>query len=293
MADVLNIGRSVRNLHTSPKFAPVSAVRMIVDDDTFYDAGTDTGYEFEIESPWATQAQATWLLSKMSGLEYAPFEADRGQLHPEAEIGDYVNIRGVFGGLLSEDINFGKGYTATFGSPADEEIDHEYKYESKTDRQLSQKVSRKSPAGNAEFGWSLQDDQWKIFNESGDIFRVSATGAWLKGHLDIVEGSINLNNKFIVDADGNMSAVNATLSGTLTIGGTEITAANLRKGAQSSVDNGPRWTTGSGYGYNYNSAAQYSNAGPSFFHVSSMYGIGNAWCNLYSLSGHLVLGVED
>ena len=32
MADVLNIGRSVKNLRTTPKFSPVSAIRMIVSD---------------------------------------------------------------------------------------------------------------------------------------------------------------------------------------------------------------------------------------------------------------------
>ena len=213
MADIIHVGRSIQDLTTSPKLAPVSAVRMLVDESSYYEAGTSGGYEFEIESPWATQAQTNWLLSQMSGLEYSPYEAKMGLLPPQAELGDYANIRGVFGGILSEDISFGMDYAASFGSPADEEIDHEYKYESRTDRQLSQKVSRRSPKGNSEFGWSLQDDQWKIYNEDGDIFRVSATGAWLKGHLDITEGSININNTFTVDADGNLYATSGTFAG--------------------------------------------------------------------------------
>lgn len=218
MADVIHIGRSIKDLNTSPKLSPVSAVRMLLDESSYYEAGTSGGYEFEIESPWATQAQTNWLLSQMSGLEYAPFEASMGLLPPEAELGDYANVRGVFGGILSEDISFGMDYAASFGSPADEEIDHEYKYESRTDRQLSQKVSRRSPKGNAEFGWNLQDDQWKIYNEDGDIFRVSATGAWLKGHLDITEGSININNTFTVDADGNLYATSGTFTGNVYAG---------------------------------------------------------------------------
>jgi len=220
MADIINVGRSVKDLRTSPKLPAVSAVRMYTDDKSYYEAGTDTGYELEIDSPWATQAQATWLLSKFNGFEYAPFEADTGQLPPQAEIGDYCNIRGVFGGLLTEDITFGKGYAANFGAPYDEEVDHEYKFESRADRALRQKVSRKSPTGNTTFGWSLQDDQWKIYNQNGDIFRVSATGAWLKGHFEITEGSININNKFQVDADGNLYATSGTFTG-------EVYAGNI------------------------------------------------------------------
>lgn len=282
MADVLNIGRSVKNLRTTPKFFPVSAIRMIVSDNKDYESGTDTGYEFEAESPWATQAQANWLLTKMQGLEYVPFEAERGLLRPEAEIGDYVNIRGVFGGLFSEDINFGKGYTATFGAPADNDIDHEYQFETKQDRALRQKMSKKSPTGNTAFGWELDDDHWSVFNEDDndnkqEIFRVSASGAWLRGSFEIVGGSIELRKSdntqaFVVDEDGNV-----TITGSLTLQGTVITASKLREGA---VD-GYNWQngsyggttkagyslTGGGYGYNYNDATATSNPSsfPSYF----------------------------
>lgn len=279
MADIINIGRSVRDLRKSPIFPEISAIRMIVDDNTEYSAGTNTGYTWEIESPWATQAQANWLLTKMQGLSYQPYEADAGQLPPEAELGDYLNIRGLFGGLFSEEILFGKNYTANFAAPDDQDVDHEFTFEDKTERRINQKVSKKSPSGNTTFGWSLQDDGWRVFNEDGNVFTISATGAWLKGNFEIVGGSIVLRKSdntqaFTVDEDGNVS-----ITGSLTLQGTEITASKLRTGAVNGYD----WQhdsygsttkagyslTGGGYGYNYNSATQSSGGSyPSYFRAS-------------------------
>lgn len=71
------------------------------------------------------------------------------------------------------------------------------------------------------------------------------------------DGAVNIGwGNFRVDTSGNVRANNMTLTGTLNVGGTNITAAVLRAGAQSAYTNGGTWSTGAGYGYNYNRATQ-------------------------------------
>ena len=81
---------------------------------------------------------------------------------------------------------------------------------------------------------------------------------------------------FKVTSSGSISAKNMTLTGNLMIGGKSITAAALRNGAANANDwatNGTasRWSTGSGYGYNYNSATGRNTSNyPSYFSCGTL-----------------------
>lgn len=103
-------------------------------------------------------------------------------------------------------------------------------------------------------------------------FKVTSSGAISASNLTITGGSISLGSNFSVTSTGNVTANNCTLTGTLTIGGTAITAAALQSGAQSAYNNASTWSTGSGYGYSYNSAtSQTSGQYPTFFRASVLY----------------------
>lgn len=93
---------------------------------------------------------------------------------------------------------------------------------------------------------------------------------------------IKLGQKFSVDTSGNVTASgitasNLSLKGTLTfynangtVAGT-LSAANLREGAKQAYDNHSTWSTGAGYGYNYNKATQWGTSSyPSYFRTDSL-----------------------
>lgn len=189
MSDKINIGRTVKDLRKSPSFPPATGVRMLINDSDYVEGGTKTGYVFTFESPWATENQATWLAGKLAGYEYQPYEADTGLLNPAAELGDFINVRGAYGGLFYEEIEF-QNYSVSFGAPADEEIDHEFQFVSTQDKKLRQKVSRKSPTGNTEFGWSIDDNGWTVHADGSPIFKVSADGAEVEGKITATSGEI-------------------------------------------------------------------------------------------------------
>lgn len=121
-------------------------------------------------------------------------------------------------------------------------------------------------------------------------FKVTNAGAVTASNLSITGGSISIGSNFSVNSSGNVSANNMTLTGTLNIGGTNISASDLRTGAQEAYNgysgwngttstvnsNGGNWTSaydwktnngdycvgGAGWGYNFGSMDDASNSFP-------------------------------
>lgn len=154
--------------------------------------------------------------------------------------------------------------------------------------EIAAKVSE--TGGNASsVSWSLTSTAWTVKANGTEVFKVDRNGATVTGKItatsgkiggfDIGSNAISYNgltwngNKngiylgsygiqlgstsgayFQASNSGVVKAHNMTLTGTLNIGGTDITAAALRSGAQSAYSNGGTWSTGAGYGYAYNKA---------------------------------------
>ena len=150
---------------------------------------------------------------------------------------------------------------------------------------------------------------------------ISSFGGSQSSGVYIGTNGIQLGQRFKVDSSGNVSASNMTLSGTLKIGSTTITADNLRLGAEransgysswngttSTVNSsGSYWSGGASYGYNYNAATvngtsnypSYFRAGVATFNtaaitnissLSSMYFQGYR-CYVATINGKKVLGL--
>ena len=154
---------------------------------------------------------------------------------------------------------------------------------------------------SSSFGWSLTSNAHRWYANGQEVMAITASGLSVKGNVQATTGTIGgfnisasaiwnnissfggsqntgvyigtngiqLGQAFKVNSSGavtatNISANNMTLTGTLNIGGTNITAAALRSGAQTAYNNASYWSGGSGYGYNYNAATQGS--GPSWFY---------------------------
>lgn len=291
MPDKIFIGQKASTIEKGAKLAPTSGVRMVVDDNTEVVGGSTSGYVWEVESPWATQEQADWLASQMSGYEYQPYSASAFELDPAAEMGDYVTVGGVFGGIFTDNITFGSMLYDDVAAPMTEDIDHEFPFEPESQRrftrlakqmaaefriQADEIAAKVSAVGgdNNSFGWSMTVDGMRWYANGQEI--MSASQAGLTVVSNIRGGTIQIGSNFSVDEYGNMTATSATLSGTLTVGGSQITAGTLRSGASS----GYQWAngsyggtspwqyslTGGGYGYNFNSASQlYTSSYPSYF----------------------------
>ena len=308
MSDVVGLARNVGLVEVSPQFDNYSKVVIHVDDDTVIEVGNDTGRALEFSCPWGTQAMATAILTSLTGYQYQPYKAKDALLDPAAEIGDAANIRGSYGGIYARNRNFNELMPADISAPQDEEINHEYQYESPERREFKRSIDdvkasliiandridasvAQTGGDNSSFGWSLTSTGHKWYANGNEVMAVTASGLKVTGEVQATTGTIGgfnitasslwnnlssfggsqssgvyigtngiqLGQAFKVTSSGavtatNISANNMTLTGTLNIGGSTITAAALRSGAQSAYSNGSYWSGGSGYGYNYNNA---------------------------------------
>ncbi len=139
MSDRINLSRRVESLDIAPQFTNYSKVRILIGqddngDDVVYEAGDDYGRTLKIENPFGTQAMANRMLRKLRGYQYQPYKANGALLDPAAEMGDVVSVRNTYGGIYNRSRDFTHLMKANIGAPHDEEIDHEYKYETSQER---------------------------------------------------------------------------------------------------------------------------------------------------------------
>ena len=325
LSDIVSLARRVSQVDVSPQFDNYSKVVIHVSDDTTYVAGNDTGRTLEIDNPFGTQAMADNMLAGLTGYQYQPYEAKGALLDPAAEIGDAVNMRGAYGGIYTRERTFGRLMKADVSAPHDEEINHEYQYESPKERQFTRQINdvkasliiandridasvAQTGGEQSSFGWSLTSDAHRWYANGQEVMSITASGLTVKGNVQATTGTIGgfnisasaiwnnissfggtqssgvyigtngiqLGQAFKVTSSGavtatNISAANMTLTGTLNIGGTNITAAALRSGAQSAYSNGSYWSSGAGYGYSYNNATAYgTNNYPNYFRCGTL-----------------------
>lgn len=106
------------------QYKPISRVTLLLDDEKSLTAGDDTGMEITASCPHATQEMVNALLQQMKGYRYQAYEAGAANIDPAAELGDGVNVGGVYS-PLSRIADDGRGY-ADISSPGELEMDDEY-----------------------------------------------------------------------------------------------------------------------------------------------------------------------
>lgn len=231
--DKTYVGQAVLGSFSAPTaLNSWSKVVINVDDDTSYEAGTDTGRMLTVTIPYGTPQMARDILARLQGQSYQSYEASTALLDPAAELGDAVEVRGVFGGIYKRDRKLDKLYSADIAAPGDEEIDHEYPYQSSQARQIvrerkqtkaslqvlsdniSAEVSARIEQGNeltsrldiqsdqisarvtktggdsSSFGWELLDDSWTVKANNTTVFRITKSGAEVRGKFIALSGKI-------------------------------------------------------------------------------------------------------
>lgn len=148
----VDVGMNAISMDTAPALAAITGVRLWKDDETAYFAGDTTGYVLEADCPWVTNAMAASVLNELSGYAYQPYDAKGAAVDVAAELGDTVSIGGVVSVIAYADTNYDPLCPTDIGAPADEELDHEYPYLTKQERESARVIvvanSAKSQADN-------------------------------------------------------------------------------------------------------------------------------------------------
>ena len=167
MSDTINILERAESMDVSPEFEGYSRVVIWLDtkddagNDMYYEAGDRTGRTLEMTCPWGTQQMAADVLERISpsqgrAFQYQPYTATSAILDPAAELGDGVTIKGMYSGIFNQTEQFGHRHLSDISAPTEEEVDHEYPYESATNRKIERKIAMEHAERRAEF-WAQED----------------------------------------------------------------------------------------------------------------------------------------
>ncbi len=207
MSEIIRANKKIRSFESSPQFESYTKVIMNVTDDLYYVSGTDTGRTLTLWCPWGTQGMADNILKQMQGYKYQPYRATGAVIDPAAEIGDGVDVGSVYSGIYTQEINFGPLYTANISAPGDEELDREFPYKSKFERQLKREfanvqsefkiqadqiAAKVSSTGGDDrsFGWSLMTDGFVLASGGMNVFEADKDGITVTGQIVAKSGYI-------------------------------------------------------------------------------------------------------
>lgn len=238
------VGRRMSDFEKSPEFLPVSRVTIWYDDENAFTAGNDTGRTIEIDCPWATQQMANDVLSKLQGFVYRPYTAQNALLSTSADLGDAVTANGLYSLVATLETDYGGLNASNISAPEDEELDHEYPYESRQTRQSKRVVK----LGQSYFGTKITRAEGLVIEKTdgetvtGKVVLNSDELTFYAGsqkslYFDPVkkvyrfEGELNVSNNFIVDKDGNV-----TIKGDLSIPSGSILFSSLSSSTQSQIN---------------------------------------------------------
>ena len=208
MSDRINLLRRVSELNKSPQFDSYSKVIIHIDDENEITVGDDYGRTLEFTNPFGTRQMAVDLLAKLRGFQYQPYTASGALLDPAAEIGDGIAVKDLYGGMYTRVRTFNRLMKADISAPHDEEINHEYQFETPQERKIKRqfgdvratfavqaglieaRVSKTSPEGQTSFSWALDDTSHKWYANGNEVMSVSASGLTVKGRIEATSGYI-------------------------------------------------------------------------------------------------------
>lgn len=237
----------------------LSKVILFYDDENAFVAenGAD-GYTMELFCPSATQEMADKILESAGNYVHKGFMATDVELGHNVELGDWLYINGDWYRLAKRDLSFGPASLSTASSPGEEVVDHEYHYLTPTQKAIKRKVS----VGKSYYGTKIDrahgfqivktnsdgtetsraimnSDTLAFYDADGNpsIYFDAETGKYnFYGDVTVTGGSININDNFVVDENGNVN-----MSGSIKLSGVIEWGDSSPYRSQFSVDGETDW----------------------------------------------------
>lgn len=218
MSDKYYVGGDITSFADNGKYKPISRVTLLVDDENSLTAGDDTGMEVIASCPHATQPMVNALLQTMKGYQYQAYEAGAANIDPAAELGDGVNVGGVYS-PLSRIADDGRGY-ADIASPGELEMDDEYP----SGGYIKQEFDRKIAQTRSLITKTSEEIMLKVEGLDGKYTEVKTTLDGLT--VTDASGTTKINGSSI--KTDNLYVAAANIKGTLTAD--QIQTGSIRVG---------------------------------------------------------------
>lgn len=139
LSDKFFVGLDVTGFQDNGKRPPITSVTFQVDGGNVVTAGTYTGLDLFAVCPYATVEMAAAVLALVQGYQYQAYGAEAANLDPSAELGDGLDVGGLYS-VLAAIQDDGNGYPGA-SAPGEAELEDEYPYRSATERALNSDVN--------------------------------------------------------------------------------------------------------------------------------------------------------
>ena len=235
--DKTYLGRSIEDFAPGIESKPITKVELLDENgDIVGVAGTDSGKTLTAQNPDGNNEMAQAILAKVSGYTHIGYEGQNAMLDPAAEIGDAVTVSGHYVPIISTDLTFDSLLAVNISAPDADELDDEYPYKSKTQRQIERNmaVTRSLITKSAEeINLEIQGVDGRVSSLQLTLDGVTITGS--DGVTRINGGKIAANSVTATQIDAtNLKVAAANITGTLTasqIQTSSIYVGNLADGS--------------------------------------------------------------
>lgn len=201
-------------LSVGDKLAPITKVTLHKMDGNKFTAGDDSGRTLNVDSPWASQEVADYILESVALYEYQPFTATDVIVDPAVEIGDVLNFGGAGKCCFHQNTVYGKSLVSTMGAMEEKELDHDYKYKS----------SSSWGTGRALSG--LKAEQEELADSFG--VRIEEVNSALNVYVKNTEEYKEANTELVSSIENNVSGLNLKVTNVETdVGELQTASAEL------------------------------------------------------------------
>ena len=215
MSEKYFVGQDMTSFADNGRYKPISRVTLLLDDEKSLTAGDDTGMEITASCPHATQAMVNALLQKMKGYQYQAYEAGAANIDPAAELGDGVNVGGLYS-PLSRIADDGRGY-ADISSPGELEMEDEYPsggyIKQEFDRKIAEtrsSITKTSDAINLRID-GIDGDVSSLRVSLGNVQSVVSTKIDGKTAQSMIDQSVNKIELRVDGVDNDISTLRVEL----------------------------------------------------------------------------------
>lgn len=238
MLNKVRVGRNTEAFASEKEFPPIDRVILWTGDDNYVRAPNVSDYVWdrmtgriiEADCPYADQYMANRLLDKFSSFVYKPFNARNVEVNPAAELGDGIQINGLYSILASQDYSFNSLGLSDVKAKGDNELDHEYPYIDPLVRKFSNKISGLSTSlsvldGKIE-GKISKGEAESLISQSLDSLTLSITNKGLTSSIQLKSNGVVISGGSI-DLSGAVTFSDLTGYGKTNINGSNITTGTI------------------------------------------------------------------
>lgn len=135
-SQVVSIAQNAVSLKAGKQYAGYTKVILHVSDEVSYTVGNDNGLAMEYTMPFGTPQMAQDILDSISGYQYQEYDATDALIDPAVQLGDGLDVNGIYGSIDTKRTKFGYLFHADVGSPQIKQINQTYTYKSSQERQV-------------------------------------------------------------------------------------------------------------------------------------------------------------